>query len=363
MHRHAELVSLAKETSSDKRRELLHNLTDLFLEGAESIADRESHLFGDVVCRILDEVVTDARRDLAERVADIDSLPPDIARRLASDVIEVALPVLERSKQLTDKDLIAIAEEKSQEHLMAISRRNELREHVTDILVRRGEQSVLHALTENCGAHISDQSFGILAEKAEGDETLQESLIGRPDMPTSAARKLEGLVQGELKQRLKTMSAVAMRDDFEKYVARAKNRLESALRDSHKQRLEVRLLITAIRDESLSLSDGVKKLAKENRPVHLGWLIADTADIPEAIVSNAVSKENGVPVAVLCKALELTEDAFRAVALMRCRRQRRPASEADRLVEQYGDLNFGDCQRTMRFLKVRHAAYKSKQAA
>jgi hypothetical protein len=32
-------------------------------------------------------------------------------------------------------------------------------------------------------------------------------------------------------------------------------------------------------------------------------------------------------------------------------------------VEQYGDLNFGDCQRTMRFLKVRHAAYKSKQAA
>lgn len=357
------LESLARETSSEKRRELLHGLTNLFLDGMENIADRESHLFGDVVCRILDDVVMEARRDLAERVADIDRLPPDVARKLASDVIEVALPVLERSTQLTDKDLIAIAEENSQAHLMAISRRNELREHVTDILVRRGKKDVLHSLTENCGAHISDKGFGILAEKAEGDEALQESLIGRPDMPVEAARKLEGLLQGELRQRLKTMSAVAMRDDFEKYVARAKNRLENALRGSHQQRLEVRLLITSIRDENLSLSDGVKKLAKENRPVHLGWLIADTADIPEAIVSNAISKESGVPVAVLCRALEISEAAFRALALMRCRRQRLPASEADRLVEQYGGLHLADCQRTIRFLKVRHAAFKKKRAA
>lgn len=358
-----QLESLARETSSEKRRELLHGLTDLFLEGMENVADRESHLFGDVVCRILDDVVTEARRDLAERVADIDSLPPDVARKLASDIIEVALPVLERSTQLTDKDLIAIAEEKSQEHLMAISRRNELRVQVTDILVRRGEQDVLHSLTENCGAHISDKGFGILAEKAEGDETLQESLIGRPDMPAAAARKLEGLLQGELRQRLKTMSAVAMRDDFEKYVARAKNRLENALRDSHEQRLEVRLLISAIRDKNLSLDDGVKKLAKENRPVHLGWLIADTADIPEAVVSNAITKDSGVPIAVMCKALEISEGAFRAVALMRCRRHRRPASEADRLVEQYDGLHLADCQRTVRFLKVRHAALKGKRVA
>lgn len=363
MHNRDGLERLARETSSEKRRELLLGLTDLFLEGMDNIADRESHLFGDVVCRILDDVVMEARRDLAQRVADFDNLPPDVARKLASDVIEVALPVLERSNQLSDKDLIAIAEENSQAHLMAISRRAELREQVTDILVRRGEQGVLHSLTANCGAHISDKGFGVLAARAEGDETLQENLIGRPDMPVAAARRLEGLLQGELKQRLKTMNSVAMRDDFEKYVARAKNRLENALRDSHEQRLEVRLLISAIRDEHLSLSEGVKKLAKENRPVHLGWLISDTADIPEAVVSNAIGKENGVPIAVMCKALELSEDSFRAVALMRCRRHRRNASEADRLVEQFGDLNLADCQRTMRFLKVRHAAYKNKLVA
>lgn len=363
MHKGEELVCLARETSSEKRRQLLHNLTDLFLEGVESVADHESALFGEIVCRILDDVVQEARRDLAERVADIDSLPPDIARKLASDVIEVALPVLERSKQLTDKDLIAIAEEKSQEHLMAISRRQVLCEKVTDILVHRGENEVLRSLTANCGAHISDQGFGVLAERAEGDETLQEHLIGRPDMPVFAARKLEGLLKGELKQRLKVMNSVAMREDFEKYVARAKNRLENALRDSHEQRLEVRLLITAIRDEKLALSDGVKKLAKENRPVHLGWLIAETAEIPEALVSNALGKDNGMPIAVMCKAMELSESAFRSVALMRCRRQRKPASEADRLVEQYEALNLADCQRTMRFLKVRHAVARSQQDA
>ena len=132
MHCKNELEQLAAEPSSERRRELLHRLTDLFIEGTDSFVDHESSLFGDIVCKILDDVVEEARSDLAERVAHLESFPPDVVRKLAADVIEVALPILEKSTLLTDRDLIEIAEEKSQEHLMAISRRKELREAVTE---------------------------------------------------------------------------------------------------------------------------------------------------------------------------------------------------------------------------------------
>lgn len=361
MFRMTELEQLAREDSSERRRELLRSLTDMFLEGSQDRSGVEDDLFGDVVCRVLDDVVEEARVELAERVAPLTNFPKDVVKKLAEDDITVALPVLQQSPVLSDEDLVEIARGKSQDHLLAISRRETLREAVTDVLVSRGDSQVLHSVTANAGARFSREGFGVLAKRCDGDERLQERLVVRPDMPREVAAKLEPLLTGELKQRLKTMLAMSGEDEFEGYVSRAKSRLEDALKDSRRERLEVRVLIGEVKSGKKTLSDAVTKLAKDNRPVHLGWLIAAVAELPENIVSNTLLKVNGLPLAVTCKALDLTSEAFRALANMRCKRLKLPANEADRLVQQYREIAPADAQRTVRFLKVRHTVQGSDE--
>lgn len=76
-----------------------------------------------------------ALSELSEQLADTSRAPIEVVRRLAHrDEIEVAGPVLARSARLTDQDLIEVAKVKGQEHLLAISRRAELHESVTDVL-------------------------------------------------------------------------------------------------------------------------------------------------------------------------------------------------------------------------------------
>lgn len=349
-----EFELLALESSSERRRELLRGLTDMFLDGIDRHTDEGTALFAEIACRVLDEVTEDVRRELAERVAPLVQFPPDIIRKLAEDVIAVALPVLERSPALREQDLIGLARCKGQEHLLAISRRDDLREPVTDILVERGEARVLHSVTGNAAARLSPEGFRALAEKSIDDRALQERLVGRADMPASVAGRLERLLDGELRQMLATVRAINMEQDFANHVANAAQRLEKAIKGSRRERIEIQALITQVRSGARPLNSAITQLARDNRPVHLGWLLAAMTDLPEAIVSNTLNKINGLPIAVTCKALGVAVETFHAVALMRCRRLKLPVADADRLSEQYRGLHLAEAQRTLRFLKVRH---------
>ena len=349
-----ELEKLAREGSSERRRELLRGLTDMFLEDMDKHTAEESDLFGEVVCRVLDEVVQEARVELAERVAPLQQFPKDIVLKLASDDIEVATPVLEKSTLLDDSDLVQLAEQKSQAHLLAISRRESLREAVTDVLVQRGSSEVLHSVTSNVGAKFSEIGYTQLADKAQNDRTLQERLVSRHDMPRDVAQRLEPVLTEELKKRLESMLKLAD-EGVEGYVVRARDKVEGALKESRRDRLEVRVIIQEVKNGKKSLSDAVIKFAEENRPVHLGWLLAAVADLPENIIANALLKPNGLPIAVTCKALDITQAAFEAIAEMRCKRLKLPSSEGKRLATQYREVNPTDAARTLRFLKVRHS--------
>lgn len=349
-----ELEKLAREGSSDRRRELLRGLTDMFLEDMDKHTTQESDLFGEVVCRVLEEVVQEARVELAERIAPLQQFPKDIVLKLAADDIEVATPILEKSTLLGDSDLVKLAEQKSQAHLLAISRRDSLREAVTDILVQRGGTEVIHSVTSNFGAKFSEVAYGKLADKAQSDETLQEKLVSRHDIPRDVAQRLEPVLTDELKKRLASMLKLAD-EGVEGYVTRARDKVEGALKESRRDRLEVRVVIQEVKSGKKLLSDAVIKFANENRPVHLGWLLAAVADLPENIISNALLKPNGLPIAVTCKALDISQAAFESLADMRCKRLKLPTTEGKRLSAQFSEINPTDAARTLRFLKVRHS--------
>jgi hypothetical protein len=168
-----------------RRDALLRELTDIFLESQRNPRERE--LFDAVADQVLDFVDAPARQHLAERLATRADAPPRVVIRLAGDVIAIAAPLLARSPVLTDDDLIALAGEKSQDHLAAIARRAALPAPVTDVLIARGRNDVLEAVAANPAARFSASGAEALIDKARERETLWRRLARRRDVAIAGA--------------------------------------------------------------------------------------------------------------------------------------------------------------------------------
>jgi uncharacterized protein (DUF2336 family) len=180
----AEIEGTFASGSADKQAEILRRVTDLFLAGADNYSDEHIELFDGVISRIAEKIETKARAELAHRLAPVDNAPPMTVRKLAHDEsIEVAGPILSRSNRLTDDDLLAIANNNSQDRLLAISKRSTLSEKVSDVLVTHGNRDVVLSVTRNEGARFSDASYGKLVDRSINDEVLAICVSMRKDIP------------------------------------------------------------------------------------------------------------------------------------------------------------------------------------
>src|SRR3954468_20583135 len=129
-----ELERAVSSGNHARRVDMLERMSDLFLAGSRRYSDSQLAVFDDVLVRLAAEIEVRARAGLARTLADTDRPLPKLIRSLAfDDAIEVAGPVLRRSPQLSDDDLVENASCKSQDHLLAIAERIQLSELVTDV--------------------------------------------------------------------------------------------------------------------------------------------------------------------------------------------------------------------------------------
>jgi hypothetical protein len=103
-----DLIDPDQRDGIDMRPTLLRVLTDLYLQRSTHTADDERY-FTELALRLIDATDVAARTALAARLAVYPSAPRAVIERLASDVIEVAGPILERSSCLTAADREEIA--------------------------------------------------------------------------------------------------------------------------------------------------------------------------------------------------------------------------------------------------------------
>jgi uncharacterized protein (DUF2336 family) len=163
---------------------MLSRITDLFFAGVTDYSAAQISLFEEVIAKLVAAIEPMARAELAARLAPARNAPAGVVRMLAfDDDIEVARAVLSGSKCLDDSDLIATANSKSQQHLVAISERKNLSEAVTDVLVTRGDQEVIQSVSQNLSARISYAGFRMLLKRAIGDDKLALMVGARGDLP------------------------------------------------------------------------------------------------------------------------------------------------------------------------------------
>jgi len=190
------------EAAPSRREHTLRQVTDLLLSGIDEFTEDQIDVFEIVIARLALAIETRARAELSTRLADHDRAPRGILRSLAHDQIEVARPVLTRSERLTDEDLIAVAIAKGREHMLAICERKVVNEPVTDVLVARGDRSVVHSIVGNPGARFTGTCVIGLVDRCWGDQTLQALLERRSDLPESQTARLIGIAESRARQRL-----------------------------------------------------------------------------------------------------------------------------------------------------------------
>lgn len=198
-----ELESTLAHGTVARRVETLRRVTDLFVRNTLDFSDEQIVLFDDVFQCLIEHIEVSAKALLAQRLATVDSAPPQTIRRLASDdAIEVAGPVLSKSERLHDDVLIETARTKSQAHLLAISIRRVLSRAVTDVLLLRGNDEVVRSTAANPGADFSEGGFEQLVDRASQDAELASCLALRPNLPRHLYLKLVTKASETVRQRL-----------------------------------------------------------------------------------------------------------------------------------------------------------------
>ena len=353
-----DLVGLARETSSEKRRELMGRVADHFVEGSENYTERELKLFGEVMSKLLEKSDAGSRATVSEKISHDAQTPRGVTLQLANEGIEIARPMLENSPNLTSDDLMALVASKGTEHRVAISQRPDLNVEITDELIQHGECEVLRAISGNQSAPISDWGFGAIAERASDDEQLQCNLASRKDMSLAAARNVLPLLPPGAQQRL----AELLEDDTGELLAlvdRAVHDTSVKTIENKIERIDAKQLLEQVRAQERTLDSIISYLANQDRPMDCAWVISRLSKIPEEQVASSLLKIDGQGIVLLCKALNIGREAFHDLAKMRYARLSLPSSKADELALVYEDVDVVTAQRTLRFVNVRSSVSTS----
>ena len=346
-----DLQSWARDPSREKWRNLIASLTDLFISNLEAEADEHGDAYAEIVCRLLDDVATEVRKELSERVAPMESFPGQVVRRLANDEApDVAMPMLEHSPVLTDSDLINVIEMMLPDHTRAISRRKRLNEKLTEALVQRGDSEAVRTMAANPGAKFSPKTYRVVAERAKTDVGLQESLVSRDDLTQVISVQIAPFLSEELKARLRALDEPpeggSLLDSLSEISSESDRKA-----NVRKVRAAVYSLIEQVRAGDANASDETVKLAKSGDDNTLIHFIAGIAQLSDEKVSTALMADAATPLAVMLRGLGLSRDAAKAVCKIRARRLNMSDKDIDAWLDSYAKISLREAEKSLQMLR------------
>ena len=349
------LVDLAREPSSEKRRELLREMTDLFLERPGEYSENETNHFGDILGVVAKDMEMAVRQALAAKLALVPTAPRSLIIQLANDEIDVAKPVLSRSLALRDSDLLALARVKGQNHLRAIAARDVVSEELSDALVERGDDDVLAELAGNEGARLSRRSLETMTDRALTSQALHKPMVSRSDLPPDLLNSMFFAVSSELKRAI-----MARMQDLDPEI------IDSAIRQTER-RMKMQ---TATPDPDQAKADAFMDTLKRSGPVteamlvtfaqqkrlgELAIVFAKLADLDLKTARRVLADPNPEALAIVCRACRFDRQTFSTLALSRADEARSVGGAFD-LLSLYDKVPPDAAQRVIRFWRVRTGA-------
>lgn len=200
----ARLAQLAANPQGVGRDEIYVAVASLYRAQSHYLSERERGLMREILLKLSHDVEMAVRIALAERLADDEEAPKDLILMLCDDSIEIARPVIMRSRKLTDNDILKFVAQASVAHQETVAQRPNIGEPVTEVLARSETETVLVALVRNATARIGNEAFQTLVEKSKHLEALQTPLVHRSDLPPVLATQMCDWVSDALKTHITT---------------------------------------------------------------------------------------------------------------------------------------------------------------
>lgn len=350
----AELAPPSQDAASLKRREFAREVLGLFYTAErEGQARALSQKFGEIFLTMLDDLELDERVQLSETMASSPDASHPLMRQMSMDDVAVAGPILERSPLLTEDDLIAVSQNATTEHRLAVSRRETgLTARVTDSLISFGEAPVLRSVTGNQSAEISEDGFKTLAAASVGgDDELLARLAARIDIPPDCAATILPKLSDELRAKLMAL-ATSKGSDLEELVAKAKSTEAGQKLSARQQKIEAKALIEDIEKGLRKLDDVALMLAEARRPHALIAVLAARSMLPVPKVTDAIFEVKGDLIRFLCRALQLSFSTYAACDALRRESLHLPSGKQADLEAAYEALAVDEARRTLRLVSV-----------
>ncbi|MBL8548395.1 MAG: DUF2336 domain-containing protein [Hyphomonadaceae bacterium] len=355
--RFGKLVELARVTDSERRRELLREVTDLFFETTGARTQTADELFSDILRTVCADMQDGVLTELAERFADAPDAPVALMADLANHSFEVAAPVLTRSSVLGDDLLLEVVHTKSQEHIKAIAQRPTVSEKLSDAVVAKGDDRALDALIRNEGATISRTAFEVVTERARANVALHEGMVTRSDLPLDLLNDMYFVVAAGLRDQILTRNASVDPAALDAALAKTRARLtrSSAAQTDDARRAERFIQLKKAAGELNGIL--LVSLFRARQILQFQYGLAELTNLDVETVRQLIDRKDIDALAMICRAAGIERALFVTLAIVVI-----GGEDAVKRGEEFGKLYqavpIEAAQRAMRFYKVRKASEK-----
>jgi len=349
-----EAISVSKDIS--RRAGILRKVTDLFVLGSGKFSEDQIELFDSVMARLLENIERTARAQFGSRLAGLADAPPNVIRILASDAaIEVAGPVLRHCERLDRDTLVENARTQSQDHLLAISGRKTLVEAVTDILVERGNRSVVSSAARNGGARFSNFGISRLVEKARDDGDLAMCVWSRPDIPRQNLVKLFVDASEAVKSQL--VEADPRRAELIKsLVARAADAIQTKARAGSSDFAQALSHVKALHAAGRLDETQLLAFSSEGSFDRVVAALSLMCDLPVGLVERAFVQDQTEQILVLARAVNLSWETTKTLLLLHAGANGSSRLRIDQCLINFSRLQPKTAQTALQFYRMREKA-------
>ena len=215
-----------------------------------------------------------------------------------------------------------------------------------------GDREVVHSVARNDGARFSDPAFGILVERASGDDALAQRVGVRADIPRRHFVNLLAKASESVQKKLVAANPHAA-DHIRYVVAHIEGKLAAAqARDYTAARAQVEALHRA---HKLGESE-VHSFAKSGKFEETAVALALLSGLPVEAVEQALLDERPDMVLILAKAIGYSWATAKLMLLLRSGGRGASQQDLQLALQSFDHLQVSTAQRAVRFYQTRQNA-------
>lgn len=318
------IIELAKDSSDAQRHELVEHVTERFVARAGSTRSEEIAAYNGILEGVYDKLPNEDRQKISDRLADVDTTSSALAGKVARDDLPIARRMLKDSKSLKEADLLEVASTQSQEHLLAMSKRNHLSSRLTKKLLEHGKKEVKQSVALNLGAEITKEEF---------EDIVKELPKKMGDKVRHLRKSTEELIQDLLKDSSEVMNGAPL--------------------EKKESRIPVKQWMLGIRAGHVTLAKAISQLAMEKNLFDITVLLGVVAGLEQKHVESLMIRFDATGISTLCRAVGIDDTTYSGICTGRCNHLKFPSSTGNKWLTNYHVLDPEDAKRIFELVKFK----------